>query len=205
MNRKSQRVNLTTALKGRLSANPVAVIEIGLGGAGLEHGGTVMVGERHVLAIDARHPLQLRVIVRHSVLLQLSSGDKPSIYRTGVEFLSVSEDQETLIDSILIDEAKEKVAEWEANLAGNHRKTHPALSLLPRRPHAFSWNRYVNNKWTATATRDPNQPTDGFAVCDDEPSETVALLRKAYELYDEDDRFMLRMMAQLAISERDHR
>ncbi|MFA6958667.1 MAG: hypothetical protein WC538_22590 [Thermoanaerobaculia bacterium] len=205
MNRKSQRVTLTTPLKGRLSALPVAVIEIGPGGAGLEHGGAVMVGERHALAIDARHPLHLRVVVRHSILLQLSSGDRPAIYRTGVEFLSISEIQEALVDSILIDEAKEKVAEWEANLSGNHRKTHPALSLLPRRPHAFTWNRFVNNRWTTTATRDPNQPTDGFAVSDDEPLETVELLRKAYELYDENDRFMLRMMAQLAISERDHR
>jgi hypothetical protein len=67
------------------------------------------------------------------------------------------------------------------------------------------WNRFVSNTWTTTKTRDPNQPTDGFAVCDDEPAQTVELLRKAYELYDEDDRFMLRMMAQLAISEREHR
>jgi hypothetical protein len=205
MHRKSQRVILSTPLRGRLSANPVAVVELGSGGAGLEHGGAVMVGERHTLAIDARHPLHLRIVVRHSILLQLASGDRPAIYRTGVEFLSVSEEQDALIDNILIDEAKEKVAEWEANLAGNHRKTHPALSLLPRRPHAFTWHRYVKDAWTVTATRDPNQPSDGFAVCDDEPAETVALLRKAYELYDEDDRYMLRMMAQLAISERDHR
>lgn len=205
MNRKTQRVNLTTALKGRLSANPVAITEIGIGGAGLEHRDAVMVGERHDLAIDARHPIRLRVVVRHSILLQLASGDKPAIYRTGVEYLSLSEDQEVLLENILIDEAKEKIAEWEANLAGNHKLTHPAMARLPRRPHAFTWQRYVNGSWTTTLTRDPNQPLDGFAVCDDEPADTVELLRKAYEHYGEEDRFMLRLMAQLAIAERDHR
>lgn len=203
MNRKTQRVFLSTPLKGRLGAAPVAIIEIGLGGAGLEHGGALVVGERHELSIDARHPIKLRVAVRHSVLQQLGSGDRPAIYRSGVEFLSVTEEQELLIDNILIDEAKEKIAEWEANLSGNHR--HPKLASLPRAPHAYAWHRFVKGAWTTTITRDPNQPIDGFAVCDDEPPETVALLRQAYERYGDDDRYMLRMMAQLAITEREHR
>jgi hypothetical protein len=203
MNRRAQRINLSTPLKGRLGTMPVAIVEIGLGGAGLEHAGTVMVGERHSLFVDARHPIQLQVVVRHSLLLQLGSGGRASIYRSGVEFLSVSDEQELLIDSILIDEAKEKIAEWEANLTGNHR--HPRLSTMRRGPHAYAWHRYVKGAWTTTITKDPNQPIDGFAVCDDEPSDTVALLRQAYELYADDDRYMLRMMAQLAISEREHR
>lgn len=204
MNRRTQRVYLSTPIKGRLSALPVAVIEIGLGGAGLEHAGTVMVGERHQLQIDARHPIRIQVVVRHSLLQQLGGGSSPSIYRTGVEFLAINDEQELLIDSILIDEAKEKIAEWEANLTGTRRLSHPTLSPLPRRPHAYAWHRLVKGSWSITITRDPNQPIDGFAVCDDEPVETVNMLRQAYERYDEDDRYMLRMMAQLAISERDH-
>lgn len=203
MHRKKQRVALSTPLKGRLGAMPVAIVEIGPGGAGLEHSGAVVIGERHRLIVEARHKLELRVAIRHSLLQQLGGGAQPAIFRTGVEFLSVSDDQELMIDSILIDEAKEKIAEWEANLTGNHR--HPKLAVLPRRPHAFAWHRLVGGAWTTTVTRDPNQPIDGFAVCDDEPAETVSILRQAYERYGDDDRYMLRLMAQLAISEREHR
>lgn len=204
MNRKAQRVYLSTPIKGLLSAMPVAVIEIGLGGAGLEHAGTVMVGERHVLTIESRHPIRIQAVVRHSQLQQLGGGSLPSLFRTGVEFLTVNDEQELLIDSILIDEAKEKIAEWEANLTGTRRHVRPAFAPLPRRPHAYAWHRFVKGEWTITITRDPNQPIDGFAVCDDEPPETAKLLRQTYERYDDDDRYMLRMMAQLAIAERDH-
>jgi hypothetical protein len=122
-----------------------------------------------------------------------------------VEFPLVPEEQIALIDSILIDEAREKIAEWEANLTGTRRRTLPSLSVLPNRPHAYVWHHFVRGAWTTTKTRDPNQPLDGFAVCDDESDEKVQLLRQAYVLYDEDDRFMLRMMAQLAITERQHK
>ncbi|MBI2214349.1 MAG: hypothetical protein HYU52_11945 [Acidobacteria bacterium] len=204
MHRKTQRVYLSTPIKGRLGDLPVAIVEIGLGGAGLEHAHTVMVGERHHLHVDSRQPFRIEVVVRHSQLQLLGTGGSPSVFRTGVELLAIDDQQELLIDSILIDEAREKIAEWEANLAGTRRITHPTFAAIPHRPHAYAWHRLVRATWSVTVTRDPNQPIDGFAVCDDEPMDTVTMLRQAYERYDEDDRYMLRMMAQLAISERDH-
>ncbi|MGK2859619.1 MAG: hypothetical protein ACSLFQ_20655 [Thermoanaerobaculia bacterium] len=205
MHRRSQRVFLSTPLKARLGALPVAVVDLGLEGAGLEHSGALTVGDRQPLAIDARHPIRITARVRHSQIQQLAGGSAQAVFRTGVEFVSVPDDQAIAIDSVLIDEAKEKIAEWEANLTGTRRGRLPALSRLPSAPHAYEWHHFTKGIWTTRVTRDPNQPLDGFAVCDDEAEEKVRLLRKAYELYDDEDRYMLRMMAQLAITERDHR
>lgn len=205
MHRRSQRVFLSTPLKARLGALSVAVIDLGLEGAGLEHSGTVTVGERLQLVIDTKHPIRLSCLVRHSQLHQFAGGGSQATYRTGVEFPSVPESQAAAIDSVLIDEAREKIAEWEANLTGTRRNRLPALSRTSSAPHAYEWHHFARGTWTTRVTRDPNQPIDGFAVCDDEPAETVLMLRKAYERYDDDDRYMLRMMAQLVISERDRR
>lgn len=205
MHRRSQRVSLSTPLKGRLGALPVAVVDLGLEGAGLEHRGTVTVGDRLSLEIDARHPIRVAAVVRHSQIQQFASRGSETVYRTGIEFPSVSEGEATAIDSVLIDEAREKIAEWEANLTGMRRVGLPSLIRTPAAPHAYEWHHFVKGQWMTTMTRDPNQPIDGFAVCDDEPAETVQLLQKAYERYDDEDRYMLRMMAQLAITERDHR
>ena len=205
MHRRSQRVSLSTPLKGRLGALHVAVVDLGLEGAGLEHRGTVTVGDRLNLEIDARHPIRLAAVVRHSQIQQFASRGSETTYRTGIEFPSVSEDEATAIDSVLIDEAREKIAEWEANLTGMRQVGLPSLIRTPAARHAYEWHHFVKGQWTTTVTRDPNQPINGFAVCDDEPAETVQLLRTAYERYDEEDRYMLRMMAQLAITERDHR
>ena len=202
MNRKSQRVFLSTPLKGHLGATPVAVVDLGPAGAGLEHEGAIRMGDRLSLTIHWRHPIRVTAVVRHSLLQQLASARSNATYHTGVEFDSASEDQTTLIEGVLIDEAREKIAEWEANMTGTRRQRLPSLTPIPRKPHAFVWHHFVRGAWTTTTTRDPNQPIDGFAVCDDESDEKVQLLRQAYEWYDEDDRYMLRMMAQLAITER---
>lgn len=205
MHRRAQRVFLSTPLQARLGTLPVAVIDLGLEGAGLEHFGTVTVGERLQLLIETKHPIRLTTIVRYSKLHQFAAGGSRVIYRTGVEFPSVPESEATTIDSVLIDEARAKIAEWEANLTGTRRNRLPTLSRTASAPHAFEWHHFARGTWTKKVTRDPNQPIDGFAVCDDEPAETVLMLRKAYERYDDDDRYMLRMMAQLVISERDRR
>ena len=84
MHRRSQRVFLSTPLKARLGVLPVAVVDLGLEGAGLEHQGTVAVGDRLRLEIDARHPIRVEAVVRHSQIQQFANGRSQAIYRTGV-------------------------------------------------------------------------------------------------------------------------
>ena len=153
--RSTQRVFLSTRLKARLGSLPAAVVDLGVEGAGLEHRGAVKVGDRLQLAIDARHPIRVAAIVRHSKLLQLSGEGTQATYHTGVEFPDVPEDQIASIDSVLIDEAKEKLAEWEANLTGTRRGRLPSLSRVPSAPHAYEWHQLAKGEWTTRRTPRP--------------------------------------------------
>ncbi len=178
------------------------VLDLGPEGAGIEHTGALGVGEVHRLQILARKPIELIAKVRHSILRKLAHNGDPAVYHTGVSFIEIDEVAGALIENVLIDEVRRKVVEWEANLTGTRRGHLPRLTARPELPGAFLWLRYVGRKWIQTVSRDPNQPADGFAVCDDQDPAQVELLCRAYERYDDDDRYMLRLMAHLAIAER---
>ncbi len=157
------------------------------------------------LEIRGSRRIGVRASVRHSELCRLAQGSSPAISRSGVALLA-AEVCEAEISSVLIDEVKEQIAQWEANLSGTQRDVLPSLggSPSPRSaiPVAYLWYRYANGTWTRSRSRDPNQPNDGFAVCDDESPEQIELLCAAYARYSEEDRYMLRLMAHVAIAER---
>jgi len=182
-----------------------AVIDLGPEGVGLQHPNKLMSNEVYTLKIDWRQTITCKVRVRHSQLRKLADQSGPPVYRTGLSFIGLSESAAVVIDSILIDEVRKKVTEWEANLTGTRKDRLPMFAAETSRvalPVSYVWHRLVHGKWVTTDTKDPNQPVDGFAVCDDEPHDQVALLRNAYETYDDEDRDMLRMMAHLAIANR---
>jgi hypothetical protein len=184
------------------------VLDLGPEGAALEHEGKLAANEIHTLKVEWTQPFECDVRIRHSELMKLADARGPSVFRTGVSFLGLTTDARNIVDGILIEEATAQITEWEANLTGKRRKHLPSLDLEAARltqPAAFVWHRFVDGHWTTSVTRDPNQPIDGFAVCDDEEARQVELLRKSYASYDENDRTMLRMMAHLAITSRTRR
>jgi hypothetical protein len=189
----------------KIGRSRALVIDLGPEGAGIEHGHRLTSDDVHLLTVQWRQPFESSVRVKHSQIRKLSDPSGPSVFHTGLEFVDLSESAAAVIDSILIDEITRKVAEWEANLIGTPRQRLPGLKLNRLRtdlPVGYVWYRLAGGEWTTSATRDPNQPLDGFAVRDDEDPAQVSLLCKTYEEYGEEDRRMLRMMAHLAIATR---
>lgn len=183
----------------------VLVYDLGPDGVGLEHGERLEADETYHLTVNWRTPFKSKIRIRHSQLLKLADSSGPTVFHTGASFVGLSNSASVAIDSILIDEVRRKVTEWEANLTGARKGRLPELDAAKRLatvPAGFVWYRLVNGEWLSVPTRDPNQPIDGFAVRDDEDPRQIELLCKAYEGYDEEDRQMLRMMAHLAIASR---
>lgn len=184
---------------------PAAVLDLGADGAKIEHYRKLDAKDVYVLRVDWRQPFQCKVRIRHTQLQKLADASGPAIFHTGLAFIGLAESSLVVIDSILIDEVKRQVVEWEANLTGTRRDRLPSFgqdASRPTLPVAFTWHRLVAGRWVTVSTRDPNQPVDGFALPDDESPAQVELLRKAYEFYDDEDRAMLRMMAHLVIAGR---
>ncbi|MHB0968737.1 MAG: hypothetical protein ACYC7A_13165 [Thermoanaerobaculia bacterium] len=192
--RNTPRVILQQPLEGTLGNQRCLIIEVGLGGAKLEHANRVAIGDKLDLEMPQR---TLRVSVRYSVALPGESG---IVYHTGAAFEGLSETDQSAIFALLIREAEAQVASWEANLEGRPLLDRPGArsAVAPR----FVWMRMTARGWERTDTTDPNQPIDGFAVPAEHSAEEIKSLCDAYQSADEPTRASLRQVATLAIIER---
>jgi hypothetical protein len=194
--RQTPRVILRNARRGRFGEDEVLVLEMGLGGAKLEHGFRSEVGR---VARFVCGPLDVDAVVRHSVLLPATTG---VVYHSGVMFPNLTTKDHSLLLELLVHEAQQQVVEWEANVRGEEmpmpsRKGVRRSAAAPR----FIVLRYRNRAWERTVSRDPNQPPDGVAVVESTPEEEIAVLRQTYERADAETREFMRRVATVAILE----
>jgi len=192
--RQAPRVILRKAIDAQFDGTPVLVLELGLGGAKLEHAQRMDVGRRGRLACG---DLVATAAVRYSIVLPAERG---VVYHTGLAFTGLDPAQTEDLFKLLIDEAQEQVKEWEANQKGDGwRPKHIRRSAVSRR---FIALHLTPQGWRQQVTSDPNQPLDGIAVVDDTPRDDLRILCRTYQQGDDATRELMRRMATLAILER---
>lgn len=194
MSRQTPRIILRTPRRGTFGAEAVLVLEMGLGGAKFEHSERLVVG---IVAPFSCGPLSTDAEVRHSVLLPARTG---VVYQTGVFFPNAGPREDALLMDLLVHEARQQLAEWEANVSGV--TTPPPAS--PRRSAVavrFVSLRLKPRGWERSITADPNQPLDGVAVPDGTSEEEIAVLRATYEQGEPATRELMRRVATVAILE----
>ena len=197
--RDSPRVILRAPLTGQFGDVPVLILELGLGGAKLEHATRFDIGHQDLLLFPS---LATAANVRHSTMLPAAV--EGTVYQSGVSFVDLGEEQRQGLSDLLIAEAQEQVNEWEANLNG--------LGWRPRvvTTRSDAAQRYLRlhlnaSGWRRAMTSDPNQPLDGVAVAADTPEDELRVLCRTYERGDDAARELLRRVAMLAILERTRR
>jgi hypothetical protein len=195
--RQSPRVILETPLPAKLDEADCLLVEIGLGGAKIEHAERIPVGQQCRFELDG---IVYQAVARHAVLLPAKEG---VAFHTGVEFVEAGQEHRDALHRLLIREAEQQVRAWEANLAGRStlQRTERRRSVVAQR---FVWLRWVEGEWLTTVTSDPNQPLDGIAVAADTPQDEIRKLCRTYEASDDAMRDVLRQIATLAILERLH-
>lgn len=192
--RTTPRIILEEPIPGTLGDQTCIILELGLGGAKLEHGKRIALGDDLLLRIDSG---QFRVRPKYSVALP---GHNGIVYHSGVAFEKLSHADEATIHKLLLEEAESQVSAWEANLEGKLPGAHPTVrsSVAPR----FIWMRLTRTGWQRTDTTDPNQPIDGFAIPAEITEDEIKTLCKSYEMSDDATREALRRVAMLAVVER---
>lgn len=196
MQRKTPRVALREPRPGRFGEEDVRVLELGLGGAKLEHASRFDV---HRAAAFTCGPLHTDAIVRHSVVVPAQSG---VVYHTGIAFTAPAPEVQPLLLDLLIEEARAQVAERQAGARGE-----PPLRPPRKPPQAsavgqrFLCLRHARQGWMRVITADPNQPVDGITIPDGTAEEEIDLLRKTYERAGDATRELMRRMATVAILE----
>lgn len=214
--RHVERIRLTPPVSGQLGSTSVTVTDLSLSGAGVEHPGSLPVGAKVRLTFswNGEH-VQIPCSVLRCRLTGFTIGpDRKTTYQTGLAFegdairrehpirqmieasvLRALDEQKANARGIRIDESDAGV--FTGTKAGSERR-----SSASRSPGFLCFS-LQEGRWRKSNTQSPGQPPEGFTVWATEDPGQLELLCRVYERCDEPMRKMIRILAQLSVTEGD--
>lgn len=182
------------------------ILDVGIGGAFLEHYGAVTSGDRFPLKFRWQgEDIELLCEVRRSEVVRTPGGDgKSAVSHSGVRFVEATGDSTTRLQDLIATFVGKVLAAQRANASGSHDE-HGATMLAnlgeARRMRTSGFVAYHlhENGWTRNPTHSAKQPEDGFTVAAWEDHDEVETLCRTYEQADAEGRRLIRMVAELSV------
>jgi hypothetical protein len=228
--RRVQRIRFPQPIVARLGAAQVALVDMSVLGARVEHHSSLPAGTHTRLSfLWEDEPIAVECRIVRSRVERFSTGsDGLTVYHAGVEFENVDESMRERIKSLLAlfisraleeqklnargampqhDVAKMPIFRHGGQLTANakDRKEGAGVTAMPitRVTADTGYLCYVleYNTWRKKRTHDPGQPAEGFTISALEDSQQAELLCDAYLRSDREGRRMIQLFAQLSIVE----
>lgn len=188
--RRVQRIHFPQPLMGRLGTAEVALVDLSVLGARLQHAAPLAAGSHSRLAFEwdgERITAECRV-----VRSRLDHG----VFHSGIEFEELPAETRAAIRRLI---------ELHLRRALDEQRQAAQDLILPLfQAMASIDNGYVclsleSNGWVRKRTHDPGQPAEGFTISADETDAQIELLRAAYERSDREGRKLIQLCAQLSL------
>jgi hypothetical protein len=198
--RQFQRLKLAKPILATMDSSNALVLDIGLGGALLEHYGAVVVGDEFRLTFRWQgQDIQMLCEAVRTIVVRERGGDGESIVsHTGVRFVDAAGHSEARLQDLVSKFVSRIVAAQKANASGQLGES-AGESILARmgeahrmRSRGYLACHLVEGTWTKTPTHSSEQPADGFIVGDYEDEDEVEQLCRTYEAADEEGRNLIR-------------
>lgn len=206
--RQFQRLKLTKPILATMDSSNALVLDIGLGGALLEHYGTVALGDELRLTFRWQgQEIQMLCEAVRTIVVRERGGDGDSVVsHTGVRFIDAAGRSETRLQDLVSTFVSRIVAAQKANASGQLGES-AGESILARmgeahrmRSRGFFAYHLADGTWSRVATQSSEQPLDGFTVGDYEEEEEVETLCRTYEAADEDGRRLIRHVCEITLA-----
>lgn len=205
-----QRLILDPPLPVRLGGMEAELRDLGILGAGITHLAPLPKGFHANLLIQ-KERIDLPCTVTRCEATPTPNGMS---YWSGLEFDFPDAANARALRDLMVREITTAIDEWKKNAHGElpevldnlplfdsgGRLVHTRKAMKTRQVQSYMWHRLMKGKWVESFVLDPAQPLDGFALSADEPVDQTTLLRRAYEISDDQGRTLIRLMAQLAIA-----
>lgn len=193
--REFQRLPLETPVPGTFGGMTVSVVEIGILGARLEHEGAIT---------DTRGELQFSfedraLAMRCAVIRTMESGTRRA---SGVRFIAaVGASGDHLRDMLanLVNSALE--ARYDASATRLRIRAVDGDKTVRGKDAHFHSYRVENGVWRKRNVFLPEQPAIGFTVARHEDPVEMQHLCEVYEASDEEGRRLIRLFAELSVSD----
>ena len=202
--RDFQRLPLGKPILALIEGHNALILDIGVGGAFIEHHGTVEPGQRfRVLFRWKATDVEFLCEVRRTDVVR-GSGDS-AVSHTGMGFIDAVGDSKARLQDMMATFVGRVLAAQKSNASGeNEDDTDVTLGQLggARRARArgYVMYRHAKGKWWREPTESPQQPAHGFTVAAYEDEEELETLCRAWEISNEEGRRLIRLVAQLSAS-----
>jgi len=202
--REFQRLRLAKPILALMDGQNALILDIGVGGAYLEHYGALPAGTRFKLLFRWQAAdVEMLCEVRRARVVR-SGGDNMSIVsHSGVRFIEAVGDADARLNDMMATFVGRVLAAQRANASGTPESEGTlALAQLggARRARSRGWLsfRLANGAWRRELATSSKQPADGFTVAAYEDEDELALLCQTYETADAEGRRLVRLLAELS-------
>jgi len=203
--REFQRLRLAKPILALMNGQNALILDIGVGGAYLEHYGAIASGARFDLVFRWQgEDVEFVCEVARSEVVRTGGDGVSIVSHTGVRFVAAEGDSEARLNDMMATFVGRVLAAQRANAAAIPTD-HDTFVLAQlggarrARTKGYVVYRFHDGKWTQTSSDSPKQPVDGFTVAAYEDEEEVATLCTAYERADEESRRLIRLVAELSV------
>jgi hypothetical protein len=199
-----QRLRLARPILGTLDQQNALILDLGVGGAFIEHYGVTT--RKHSCRLKFMwqgENIEYACQVARTLVVKVSGPDVVS--HTGIHFIEPIGDSEERLRDLVATYVGAVLVAQKANSDGVRMDSqHSTLMEIggARRARVRGFHRYrmqPDGMWIHMSTRDPIQPTDGFTVAAYEHVEDLEILCRAYEIADEEGRRLIRLVAELSV------
>ena len=202
--RESQRLKLLKPILGTIDGQGALILDIGVGGAFIEHYGQLTLGSQFRLGfLWEGSSVEFVCDVRRSFIARLANDDAP-VSHTGARFVEPVGNAEAMLEQMMASFVSRILESQRANARGERGVSH-GESILARlgdarrmRASGYVACSFAGGKWTSIRTDSPTQPDDGFTVAAYEDEDELDILRRTYESADAEGRRLIRLIADLS-------
>ena len=204
--RRFQRLKLAQPILGTWNGQSALILDIGVGGAFVEHHGMARRGETARLGFRWQgHEIEFKCEVARTIIVRApgAEGKGGPVSHSGVWLTEPIGDSLERLQEMMASFVGRVLAAHRANATAN--PTNETTALLAQIGHArrsrskgFITYRYNGTTWSKRASESPTQPADGFTAAAYEDEEDLETLCRAYETADDEARRMIRLVAELS-------
>ncbi|HEX8152535.1 MAG TPA: PilZ domain-containing protein [Thermoanaerobaculia bacterium] len=202
--RRFQRLKLAKPILGTMDDANILILDIGIGGAQIEHYGEVSPGQRFTISFrwQSEDVQFVSEIARTEIVRQPGGDAKSVVSHTGVRFVEPIGDSETRLQDLLTSFVGKVLLAQRANASGDAREQGMVLEQLGearrKRRRGYVSYRLIGGKWWRVPTESATQPADGFTVAAYEDEEELETLCRTYEAADDEGRRLIRLVSELS-------
>jgi hypothetical protein len=186
----------------RVGVARVYIIDISLNGVRVAHQGTLPPpGHECALVFDWEGcAVDLRCEVTRSVLERLAkNASEKSVHHAGLRILDADRQSRETLRQMIAALVARALDEQKANARGIPAEA--AQCFQTGKGSEFLRFELIDGAWRRTTTTRPEQPAHGFTISADEDRTHVELLCHTFENSDEPGRQLIKMMAELSLSQ----